>query len=129
MATADGAPGSPGSAARAAELLRSHSRLGAVRPRLLPASMAARGAGRGGGDRCGPVALRFDRPVVRGFLRCAARGDGGGGPGAHPPPRAGWLGAGGLSGAEARLGALAGGTAAFRWSGGGGCASVWGDRR
>src|SRR4029077_16533887 len=87
-------------------------------------------AGRDGGHRRGAVAVRFDRVVVRRFLRRAARGDGGGCPGAGASRGACRLGPGGGARGETRLRSLAGGATALRERPGGGeCAPLRGDRR
>src|ERR1700704_1711021 len=76
------------------------------------------------------MAVRFDRAVVRRFLRRAARGDGGGCPGAGASWGARRVGPGGAARGETRLRALAGGAAALRERPGGGKrAPVRGARR
>ncbi len=79
----DGARGSSGSAACAAQQSRSRPHVGAVRPGLLAEGVDSHRARRHGGHRCGPVARRFDRAVVRGFLGRPAWGHGRGRAGAR----------------------------------------------
>ena len=74
---ADGSSGSPGPAACAGQCSGLRPVVGPVCPRLLGAPVAAHRVRGARGHRRGPVAVGFDRAVVRRFLGRAARHHGG----------------------------------------------------